>query len=312
MTTKEIAEYRAHPGVNWSNLKWMKKSPLDYLVHSKREDDPSDYMKLGTFLDCGLITPEKLKDTYIKVPPIVWNSNDSKAGTVAAYREVLGFDEATAAALSGLRKEDFVSEVESLFTASGKIPIPSGNGSDSEVYTYEKGMRILNANVGKPAWKRLMENMEVSQLPLYAKCPTTNLTLKGLPDIMTKSSLVDLKSIGNLGKMFYNIKTLDYLGQLAYYNYLADLNGISKQSFWIVFVETSSPYKMKFLEIDPREIARQHQTNVELLQQLAVCLEKGEFPDGSEMPEVYEFREDGSGQQAEYLDQFSDEADSLD
>ena len=57
-----------------------------------------------------------------------------------------------------------------------------------------------------------------------------------------------------------------------------------------MFIETLFPYKMKLIEVDPRIITEQHNVNIDLLKSLKSCIDRNEFPDGSEDVERYEYR----------------------
>jgi len=281
-------DYRKNKNINWSTLKYMKKSPLDYKMAKLFPFEGNEATKLGTFVHTGLLEPEKLEDSYIIAPEVKWRSKKDKEATCRAYAELLKSDNIDD--LAALKRDDFIAGLNPYVIASGKELIPATGGH----FNYEKGMKIIKENRNKTAFCRMWNEMEVVENALYAQCEVTGLALKGLVDITTTHSITDLKTIGTLGKMFYNIRALDYLGQVAFYDYLARLNGIFKKKFFIMFIETVSPYKMKILEIDPRVIAEQHEVNIGLLQQLKACIESDSFPDGSDQVEIYEYRGEGS------------------
>lgn len=287
------SNYFEAEGINWSTLKYMKKSPLDYLVRKQTQVEESDYMRLGSMVDCGLLTPDEFKETYVKAPPVSWKSKADKEATANAYAEALNNPEIVN--LSGLKKDEFLAVIAELSRERGKVLVPA-QANPSDVFTWERGIAIITQNHDKPVFRKVMNNIEKTQLALFAECEVTGLKLKGLADIITKNAIVDLKTIGTLGKIYYNIRALDYLGQLAYYDYLAELNGVKKESHWFIFIETCSPYKMRLVEVDPRVIAKEREANLELLKKLKHCMDTGEFTDGSEHPELYEYREADNGQ----------------
>lgn len=284
-----MKDYREHPGINWSKLKWMMESPRDYLVRKDFEEPPTDSMKMGSFIDCGLLTPDLLDSTYVVVPPIKWGNNADKAETVRAYQKASGAPDIVVASVLKMKKDEATKVLYELVNKTGKEPIPS-TGSDTDIYNYEKGMRIIESNQNRPAFMALMEEVEDIQKPLYATCEVTGLQLKGLLDVVTSKTITDLKTTISLSKRFSSIADRKYTNQLAYYDYLARLNGINKPGHWLVFISTVAPYKMKFVEIDPREIQARHEENIQLLSQLRSCLESQVFPDGSETPDFYEYR----------------------
>lgn len=285
-------KYFEAEGINWSTLKYMKRSPLDYLVRRDSEVIESDYMKLGSFVDSGLLTPDEFKETYSKAPPIKWGNKVDKLETAMAYAEALSDPSLTV--LNELKKDEFIHAIDEAARLRGKILVPA-QANQSDVFTWERGMAIIEQNRNKPVFVKILEQVEALQQPLFATCPVTGLKLKGLVDIVTHNAIVDLKTIGTLGKIYYNIRSLDYLGQLAYYDYLATLNGIKKTAYWFVFIETCSPYKMRLVEVDPRVVARESVVNLDLLTRLKHCMDIGEFTDGSEYPELFEYREEDGG-----------------
>lgn len=296
MTEKRV--YEDDLGVNWSTLKYMKVSPLDYLHAKLYPTTAGDSAKLGSLIDCALLTPDELPERYAVVPEVKWRNKTEKAETVKIYMERFSID-SDSETLLGLTKSEFSSTIERCLVRQGKIPVPFQGGL-SDVFTYSKAMAIVEANKDKSAFREVMKAATGVQQELYAICPETGIPLKGKVDIVTSKALMDLKTIGTLGKMFYNIRQWDYLGQLAFYDYLLELNGQPKLSHWIVWIETCSPYKMRLMEIDIKHIRTNRETNLGLLKKLAWCMENDSYPDGSEEALIYEFREDVVEEQASW------------
>jgi hypothetical protein len=283
-----MKEYRKSPAINWSTLKYMNKSPLDYKMAVDYPSETTIYQKLGVFLHCALLEPEELEKRYVVAPPVKWGSNADKATTATAYIEKLNLD-MELSELTKLKKEEFLAGLDELAAEEGKILIPE-TGGDSDVFNHEKAMAIVKANQNKQVFMKFLESIEKVEVETYATCEVTGLPLKGLIDAVTTNAIVDLKTIGTLGKMFHSLRAYQYLGQMAYYDYLARLNGIHKEKHFFMFIETTFPYKLKMIEIDPRIIEEQHNANIELLKRVRECQESGQYPDGSEQVEYYEYR----------------------
>lgn len=290
-------QYRASDGINFSTLKYMKESPLDYKIARDFPKESTSYMGLGTFVDCGILTPELLEQRFVRVPRVNWRNKDEKKITVDNYAAILseaGFGAEQIESCLKLKKDDFTEFVHRALQSTGKCPIPETSDNSSDVFTWEKGMKIIESNKNKLHLRRALEMAEAIQVPLFAECEVTGLKLKGLPDIITKGTVSDLKTIGTLGKIWYNMKAYDYRGQLAFYDYLARLNGIAKERFYLIFIETCFPYKMKVVEVDPRRIAAEHEVNIELLKRVKECEERNEWTDGSEDVVLDEYRDGDS------------------
>lgn len=282
-------QYREAEGWNWSRIKYLKESPLDFKIRINQDDSPSEHMKLGSFVDCGLLTPDELEERYIKIPTISWpQKHDERIPTIESLpADFCLFADKEAEELKKFKKEDFLSLVDSYYQSSGKIPVPE----TGDVFSWEKGIKIIQNNQNKRAFLEMMANVEVLQDAVFATCPITGLKLKGLIDIQTIHALVDLKTVGTIGKRFYNIRAFDYLGQIAFYDYLLRLCGINKKNFSFCFIETCSPYKMKFVHVEEAVIRQEHEKNISLLKLLKQCLDREEWPDGSEEADIWEYRE---------------------
>lgn len=286
-------QYRAAEGINWSTLKHMKTSPLDYKMATLYPKEATDAMRLGSFVDCGLLTPELLEERYVQVPPIAWGNKKAKAVTVQQYLSVFGTknpSEGFVSELSSMTKAEFEAWAYSEIAMTGKVAVPSTSTTKADRFSWDRGMKIINSNKDKPIVKSMFEQVEEVQYPLFATCPFTGLKLKGLVDCFTHSSMVDLKTIGTLGKIFYNIKAFDYVGQMAYYRYLAMINGLEKDHNYLLFVETTSPYKLKCVEIENSALDAELEAIIELLKKLKTCMEQNHFPDGSDEILKWDYR----------------------
>jgi hypothetical protein len=306
------SEYRKAEGVNWSNLKWIKKSPADYLYNLENPTVVTDSMRLGNYVDCALLTPNELPKRYKVSPPLTWKTSADKDTTVLAYHEALGFSAEEIPTLIKMKLGEFKDYIQQVAAKNGITFIPQSSESKSNIFNEQNAKAMIAAQKGKPLWADLMGSMEASQKPLYATCPQTGLKLKGLADILTTNCLGDLKTISDMDRRFWQIRDMMYVNQLAYYDYLLRLNGISKIEFFLLFIETKPPYKMKLVQVERGAIEKAHQENLGMLRSLKQCLDTGYFPDSSDEKDTYhEFEKVETPEDAEWLESQMEGQDSL-
>lgn len=242
--------YRENEAINFSTLKEMKNSPLDYKLARDFPTPSTDSMKFGTLIHMMLLQPELLDKTYIVMPKVDLRTKEGKE-----------------------KRQEIIE------SNPGKIVIPE----QGDIFSWEKAEKIVNYNKEKRLLKTVLQQIEIAETEVYADCQETNLKLKGLIDAVTKKSIIDIKTIGTLGKIPINIRAFDYIGQLAFYDYLARLNNTTREQHYLLFIETTSPYKAKLVEISKEQIEKKHSQNIGLLQKVKKCTETNEWPDGSEV-----------------------------
>ena len=59
-------EYRRMPGVNYSALKHMLRSPMHYKYMRDNPPEPTAAMRLGTMVHMAVLEPEKFAATYVE------------------------------------------------------------------------------------------------------------------------------------------------------------------------------------------------------------------------------------------------------
>lgn len=248
--------YRKNKAVNFSTLKEMKSSPADYKLRLDFGIDESDPMKLGTLVHALLLEPDTVNDKYALVPDA---GKKFTKGMQAEYLEA----------------------------NPGKILVREV-GTKTSTFNWNKATKIADSVKSKTIFKRFMANVESVEQELYGECTETGLKLKGLLDIITdKPSLIDVKTTSQFASRMYNLKKRMYINQLAFYSYLAKLNGRSFEKQFVFFIETIHPFKVRLVEIDPRAIINAHEENIELLKRVKECTEMNTWDDGSDIIEQY-------------------------
>jgi hypothetical protein len=87
-------EYRAAPGVNWSTLKHMARSPLHYRHAVTAASDPTPAMALGTLAHLAVLEPHRLAEVAVWEGGVrrgkEWDAwNAANAGRIQAKPEEL-------------------------------------------------------------------------------------------------------------------------------------------------------------------------------------------------------------------------------
>jgi hypothetical protein len=301
--------YREAEGVNWSSLKHIVKSPAYYLYKLENPTPITDNMRAGSYVDCALLEPGELNKRYMVSPAIEWGSNEKKKTTVLNFRDII--TDISPELLIALKVDEFRALVNERAALKNIEFIPETGG---RVYNKENLDKLVEAQQTKPAWIELQKALIEAQKPLYATCPITGLKLKGLVDMLTINCIGDLKTIEQIDRRFYAIKDFMYVNQLAYYNYIAELNGINKDSHFLMFIESVAPYRLRLIDVPQKRMQAAHAMNLAMLTTLKECLDTGYFPDGSEVREsVYEEEEErfSSEEEQEWLDSQVEGQDSL-
>ena len=236
----------------------MKTSPADYFYQKGANWEPTAAQVMGTLIHAMLLEPDTVDKRFYRIEGKI--NRATKIGKEAYAQHVIN--------------------------AGDKIIIPD-EGRD---LSWKRAENIAHVTSKKEIFKRLMSSVESVEEEIFTECKMTGLKLKGKIDIVSEKSIVDLKTVGSIGKAFYNIRAFDYLGQIAFYDYLVRLTGRLKYNRYLFFVETVRPYKCKVIQIAPEVIKSEHEKNLELLHQVKGCLSRGEWPDRSN--EVHYMGED--------------------
>ena len=89
-------DYSKLPGVNWSTLKEMRRSPAHYQLAMRRPRETTPAMRLGSAVDCAVLTPRQFESRYAIYEGTrrgkAWEQFESES--LAAGRDVLTASEA--------------------------------------------------------------------------------------------------------------------------------------------------------------------------------------------------------------------------
>jgi exodeoxyribonuclease VIII len=257
-----MSGYRSNKGINWSTLKYMKESPADYKLRRDFPSEETDAMRLGTLIHAMLLEPDTLGDRYAVIPAMDMRKKESKE----IYAEIVEGN-------------------------PGKILVPAEPKNKTDRFSWKLASRVAESAKSKQIVRKMLASLQIVEWEVYAVCKHTGLPLKGLIDAVTPKSVIDVKTITSVGKIFYNIRAFDYIGQLAYYRYLLDCAGEDPRELnRFVFLETTAPYKTRIMNVDPRVLEQAESDNLRLLERVAECMEHDEWPDDSDHILEYEYK----------------------
>jgi len=260
-----MTDYKNIPGVNWSTLKHMRRSPRHYLHALEHGTPDSPARLLGRVTHCAVYEPDKLQERYVFMPNFHGGMNDETAHD----KGYAGGKQAKAAWLSVF--------------GSGKWEIVERD-------LYERALAMATAVRADPIAGPLLRGTYVEQTITWTD-PLTGLPCKGILD-QINGRLGDLKSTEQfLPRQFASsVERLGHLGQLAFYSDGLQANGIVVDDLPVfITVESKPPYDVVVYEVSENDLDAGRALYQKLLQQLAECQRTGHFPGiaGGEMLKLH-------------------------
>lgn len=122
-----------------------------------------------------------------------------------------------------------------------------------------------------------------SEVSAFTVCPVTGVRIKARADrfIQGKYFILDFKTTEDASPEAFKrkIKDMGYLHAAAHYMHVfSEVTGEKMNAFVLIAVEKSAPYEVAFYELDPEDLARAHDENIQALRLYAECLEKDIWP----------------------------------
>lgn len=260
-----MTDYTKIPGVNWSTLKHMRRSPRHYLHALEHGTPDSPARQLGRLTHCAVYEPEKLQERYVFMPNFHGGMNDE----TARDRGYAGGKQAKAAWLSifGTGRHEIV-----------------------EREAYERATAMAQAVRLDAVAGPLFDGVYVEQT-LTWKDPLTGLQCKGILD-QINGRLGDLKTTEKIlpPQFASSVERLGHLGQLAFYTDGLQANGIVVDDVPVfITVESKPPYDVVTYEVSEDDLDAGRALYQRLLQRLAECQATGHFPGiaGGEMLKLH-------------------------
>ncbi|MEY2668998.1 MAG: Cyanophage [Pseudomonadota bacterium] len=233
-----FAEYQQIPGVNWSSLKHIAKSPLHYKHHKEQPPEDTAAFMGGRLFHSAVLEPDRLPLDYA-----VWT------GARRAGAEWEQF-KAAHAGRTIVKTEEY-REVLAMRDA---------------IRAHRPASRLLTG--GEPERSITWNDPETG---LWCKGRIDFLRPDGFVDLKRTANL-DERRFGNTAH------DLAYHMQFAFYARGLKALGMESPKVWMVAVEGSEPYDVAAFEVDEGAIATGDEKVSELLALLADCEKRKRWP----------------------------------
>jgi exodeoxyribonuclease VIII len=217
------AEYTAIPGLNWSTLKHLAKSPKAYQHRLVEPEPETDAYLLGRALHCMVLEAPRF---------------------TAEYRPLPGF---------GDMRTKAAKEAKSAWEAD-RLPGVTYMDIDDFALVASMGAAVMEHRIARG----LLANVRTEELVTWTDAET-GLTCKGRLDCIGPEGITDLKSARRVGRLYLN-DAADYLyhGQLAFYHDGAIAAGKLAPDArlpCLVAVEKSAPFDVQCLRMTEETLA---------------------------------------------------------
>lgn len=273
-------EYRASPGINWTNLKLVGTgdldrdpggtSPLHALDALYNPRPASAAMDMGTAVHCAVLEPRAfplryvvVSDEWLKAPRLNRATSEGKAFRDSLPDAIASVKDADTYKAAVFRMEHPGQEVLS--------------GDD-----YDTCLAIGDAVRSHPIAGPLVEGAGWNEHPIFWIDPVTGLLCKAKIDRLAQfpPTMPDLKTSRDIGRrrFSYQASDLGYAGQVAYYK-----DGVREAmeidaSPCIIAVENHRPFDVAVLDVEEEELSIGRARYRACLDRLARCRDSGEWP----------------------------------
>jgi len=245
METISNAEFRKREGVSSSDVKgWVDAVSPKHWKHKQENLKDSTAFRFGRALHSML-----LENVVVPVFQAPMNEKTGKEYGAATkkYTEAL---------------EAFISEV----------------GWDYFTTTEWAKAEVMIDSARKIAGN-VLGGRGFNEMSFFGTCPDTGMTLKCRPDRIIGSTLVDVKTCGDIGIFEKSVANYNYHIQAAFYLDVFELaTGTKPKNFLFVAVEKQAPFDCAVIQLSPDYIELGRKQYREALKEMKQCQESGEFP----------------------------------
>jgi hypothetical protein len=255
--------YANLPGVNFSTLKYMRRSPLHYRHACENAREDSDTFRLGRLTHTLVLEPERVASEYV-----VWDMD-------AAER--------TRASMPANKKPP------TLTTARrGKLwdAFEAANAGRTIVTTDQ----MRDAQAMAAAVLRVWTPPANCEVTLQWLDYATGLACKGRLDAVDGTWVTEIKTTYDAASsaMSRSMGRYDYHCQLAHYRAGAIACGLADESVRarIIAVESSAPYDVAIYEVDDEALMAGEEEVARLLARVRECTDAGVWPGRYTEPQV--------------------------
>jgi hypothetical protein len=113
----------------------------------------------------------------------------------------------------------------------------------------------------------------------FGTCPDTGMTLKCRPDRIIGSTLVDVKTCGDIGMFEKSIANYNYHIQAAFYMDVFELaTGTKPGNFLFIAVEKQAPFDCAIIQLSKEYLEIGRMQYKKALNEMKSCQESGNFP----------------------------------
>ena len=290
--------YRALPGVNWSSLKAMGKSPLHYRHGLENPPADSPTFKFGRLFHSLILEPEKVEAEYVvieKAPtkcngpdwdayqagqfvclPVTVDGKTFKTRSGNAYKEY-------AAAMSENGVAIFIpSEITKFDEYAAYLALIDGRDIVTEAQMRDAQAMADAVRAAMPGLLSSLDNIERTlewvdaDTGIACKCriDCTAMEWNGQP------VLADLKSAADISERGFNsaVAKYGYAAQAAFYLDGARANGIDARGWAWLAVEKPAPHDCAFIYASEEMIEAGRNHYKALLRRMAECRRDNHWP----------------------------------
>ena len=236
-------EYNAQPGLSYSGIKELLRSPAHYQLHLKAEREETKALRIGSAVHMGFLLPDKFTASYAQAPECDRRTKDGKA----LYQHALD----SLKPGQTLLPSDEYEEVIRLVDAANAL--------------VDGGLRRANA------W---------AETPLFGRGNST--PLKGIPDLITQDGWIyDLKTCEDASPQGFLQAVRKYRYNLQAYFYRHAVESAFKcrvLGFRFIAVEKEPPYATAVYELGPELMTNAAFDFERVLSLYKQCTASGEWP----------------------------------
>ena len=232
--------YRSAPGINYSSLKLIDKSPLHYKHNIENPPPDRKVFQVGRAIHCAVLEPEKFRDEYVIMP-------------------------ATIKKRAGKAWEEFKAENEGREIVS--------------VAERDKYVSIAKSIKKNPHTRRLLARKTTKcEVPIF--WTYRGHEMKSQIDFLGPNMMGDLKSTADIlpRKFDRSVVNYEYLAQFAFYQMAHETQIGKRVPFYCFAVEKEAPFDVCPVLIPDDALDYGRKKIDDWIDKLEACNESGEWP----------------------------------
>ena len=252
-------EYLAIDAVNNSSLRPIQKSMAHYKAALEEPSEPTEAMKLGSFLHGGVLEPLVALGRYVVMPPFHDQVRRPDGSRYDNPRNTKPYKELKAEFMAANADKTVV---------------------DSD--WYESLIGITRAMRAHPDVCRSFQAGCESEVTLVWRSPATGLLCKCRLDVLNRSGgqrrIGEFKSTADASQFEWQMWRLNYHRQFAFYQHgLYVLTG-ERYEVFVIAAETTAPYGLRAAPVDPETLEVGRGIYRGCLEEIAECRARNEWP----------------------------------